>query len=160
VLSFLLLGSACAQERPMQVRCELKIAPRLSATEKAELTFRLLNVGTQPLHLLNWQTPFEGITAPTFTIRRDGVEIAYDGMMVKRGAPAPESYVGLQPGARRQATVDLARGWDVARPGTYTVEYTGKLLDVVAGAARQRRLGDLTPVALRCPPVRFERRSR
>jgi hypothetical protein len=159
MLAVSMLGSACAQERSMQLRCELSIATTLSASQKAELRFTLINAGKRPVQVLNWQTPFEGIAAPMFTVKRDGVEVDYHGAMVKRGAPARESYLELQPGERREVAVDLAAGWDVAVPGTYTVEYAGELFDVVDGTARQRKLDEFTPLALRCPAVSFERNS-
>ena len=140
----------------MQLRCELQIAATLSAEQQAELTFTLVNAGTQPVQVLNWQTPFEGIRAPMLTITRDGTAVDYRGMMVKRGAPTRDSYLGLQPGERRQATVDLSEGWDVAAPGTYSVEYTGELFDVL-GAGRQPSADNMTPMTLRCPPVEFKR---
>ena len=141
----------------MQLRCELRIAAVLNVSEKAALTFSLINAGSQPLQVLSWQTPFEGIAAPMFTVERNGAVVDYRGRMVKRGAPTLESYVALQPGERRQATVDLADGWDVAMAGTYTVEYIGELLDVVSGAVQQRSLDDLKPMPLRCTPVTFKR---
>jgi hypothetical protein len=157
MLWLLTLGSACGQEKLMLLRCEMTLAPTLSPSQKAELTFRLVNAGTRPVQVLNWQTPFEGIAAPMFTVKRDGMVVDFHGAMVKRGAPSRESYLGLQPGERRQAAVDLADGWDVAVPGTYTVEYSGELFDAFVGAARQRTLDGFTPLALRCPVATFQR---
>lgn len=158
MLMGVVLTQACAQERPMQLICELKIAPTLAASDIAELTFALTNAGRQPVQVLTWQTPFEGVRNPMLTVKRDAQELEYRGMMVKRGAPGAGAYLALQPGERREARIDLAKGWEVGAPGIYTVEYIGELLDVVAGKGpAPRSSGAMQSLALDCPAVTFKR---
>jgi peptidyl-Lys metalloendopeptidase len=158
MLMSVVLTQACAQERPMQLLCELQIAPTLAARDTAELTFALTNAGTQPVQVLTWHTPFEGVRNPMLAVKRDTKELEYRGMMLKRGPPRADAYLTLQPGERREARIDLAKGWEVAAPGIYTVEYVGELMDVIAGKSpAPRSSGAMQPLALSCPAVTFTR---
>ena len=162
-LSCLMIGiaaltSACAQEQPMRIRCELSMPKAVTSTQPAELVFALTNEGEDVVHVLAWQTPFEGVRAPMFDVRRDGVEVEYRGPMLKRAAPGKEAYFELQPAQRKEATIDLAAGWDVATPGEYTIEYVAELFDVASGSATvPRSLDGLEPMPLQCGSVKFVR---
>ena len=74
------------QEQTVPIRCELSIPATLAAQDIAALKFTLINTGQAPLQVLNWQTPFEGIRAPMFNVTRDGAEVLYHGVMVKRAS--------------------------------------------------------------------------
>ena len=142
----------------MKLRCEMAIGKSLARDEPAALTFALTNSGSQALQILNWQTPFEGVRAPMFTVLRDGSEVEYRGIMIKRGAPRGEDYLSFAPGERRAVTLDLNEGWDLAPPGNYTVEYSGQLFDVITGNATAPRQPDkLEPMTPTCTPVTFVR---
>jgi peptidyl-Lys metalloendopeptidase len=130
----------------------------LQKADPAELVFSLTNAGSEVVQVLNWQTPFEGIKAPMFDITRDGAEVEYRGRMLKRGAPKKDDYFVLKPGERKQARIDLAGGWDVSAPGTYTVTYTAELFDVIAGSgSAPRGVDDMEGLALDCNSVTFVR---
>jgi hypothetical protein len=157
-IALTVLTPACAQEPPMHIRCEMSIAKSLPNAQPAELVFTLTNVGEDLIHVLNWQTPFEGIKAPMFTVRRDGVEVEYRGPMLKRGAPRREQYLVLKPGERREAKVNLADGWEVSAPGRYTIEYSTQLFDVIAGTAFvPRSVDEFNSVTPSCGSVAFLR---
>lgn len=142
----------------MDLRCELQMAARLTAAQPAELTFTLLNAGRQGIQVLDWQTPFEGMRAPFFTIEHDGKAVEYRGAMVKRGAPSPENYLPIGAGERRTTKIDLAEGWDVSAPGTYTVTYAAQLFDVLAaGAPTPSEPGRFQSVTPKCNSVSFAR---
>ena len=152
------LTSACAQEQPVRIRCELSMPQAVTSTQPAELVFALTNEGEDTVRVLNWQTPFEGVRAPMFEVKRDGAEVEYRGRMVKRGAPAEEAYLELRPGERKEAKIDLAEGWDVAVPGSYTVAYAAELFDVVGDSVRvPRALEELAAMPLSCRAVTFVR---
>lgn len=142
----------------MSVQCELTIAKTLAPHQAAALTFTLTNSGTEAVQVLNWQTPFEGIRAPMFTVKRNGNELEYRGVMVKRAAPRPQDYLAIGPAERRQATIDLAEAWDVTPAGSYTVEYSGELFDVVAGtAAVPSASGTFRSLSPKCKAAAFTR---
>ena len=142
----------------MRIRCELSIAKSLRNTQPAELVFTLTNAGEDVVQVLNWQTPFEGIRSPIFTVVRDGAEVEYRGRMLKRGAPRKEDYLVLKPGERRQAKINLADAWDVEPEGNYTVEYSAQLFDVISGpASAPRSLDEFNEVTPSCNSVAFTR---
>jgi peptidyl-Lys metalloendopeptidase len=142
----------------VRVQCELSIAKVLRDAEPAELVFTLTNAGQGVVQVLNWQTPFEGIRAPMFTVLRDGTEVEYRGPMLKRGAPRKEDYLTLKPGERRQAKINLAEAWDVDASGNYTVQYVAHLFDVIAGPdSAPRGLDEFNEVTLSCNSVAFKR---
>jgi peptidyl-Lys metalloendopeptidase len=152
------LTPVCAQEQSMQIRCEMSMPKTLQGAQAAELAFTLTNAGADAIQVLNWQTPFEGIKAPMFTVTRDGASVEYMGPMLKRGTPRKESYLVLKPGERQQATINLADGWDVAAPGRYTIKYSAQLFDVMAGSVpAPRSLDEFKPFTLSCNSVVFTR---
>lgn len=57
-----------------------------------ELLFRLSNSTSQPLYVLTWHTPLEGLLNRCLEVSRDGTELSYRGEMMKRGAPVASSY--------------------------------------------------------------------
>lgn len=157
-IAFALTAACAAEEQPMRIRCELSMPETITSTQPAELVFALTNEGRDVVQALEWQTPFEGILAPMFDVTRDGEPIDYRGPMVKRAAPRPDSYFELRPGERKEARIDLGKGWDVSASGNYTVEYAAELFDVVSGSApATRSLDQLAPLPLSCGAVRFVR---
>jgi hypothetical protein len=152
------LSPACSKEQPVRIQCELSIAKVLQDAQPAELVFTLTNAGEEVVQVLNWQTPFEGIRAPMFTVLRDGAEVEYRGAMVKRGPPRKEDYLTLKPGERQQAKINLAQAWDVDAAGNYTVQYAAHLFDVIASpASAPRNLDELNEVTPSCNSVSFTR---
>lgn len=158
VMTMALLSACTHEEQPMRIRCELSIPQAVSGSQPAMLTFALINEGSEVVHVLGWQTPFEGLRAPMFNVMRDDAELEYHGPVMKRGAPTPDHYVELKPGERKAASIDLAAGWDLSAAGNYTVEYAAELFDVVSGPKpASRSLDELTPLLLSCATVTFAR---
>lgn len=152
------LTPAGAKEQPVRIQCELTIAKSLRDAQPAELVFTLTNAGEDVVRVLNWQTPFEGIRAPMFSVVRDGAEVEYRGPMLKRSAPRQEDYLVLKPGERRQAKINLADAWDVDAPGNYIVKYSARLFDVMAGpASAPRSLDEFNEVTPSCNSAAFTR---
>jgi peptidyl-Lys metalloendopeptidase len=152
------LSPAYAKEQSVRIECELSIAKSLRAAQPAELVFALTNAGDDVVQVLNWQTPFEGIKAPMFTVERDGVEMEYRGPMLKRSAPRKQDYLMLKPGERRQVKINLADAWSVDAPGDYTITYSAQLFDVIAGpASAPRKLDEFREVTPNCNAVAFTR---
>ena len=83
----------------------------------------LSNPGAHRVALLRWRTPLDGVSAPLFTVTRDGAEVPYRGRMVKRPEPTDADYVTLEPGASVTSDVDHAKLHDLAAPGHYVVTY-------------------------------------
>lgn len=158
IIGLAVLSSACAKEPSVRIKCELSIATSLRAAQPAELVFTLANAGDDFVQVLNWQTPFEGIKAPMFTVERDGVEVEYRGPMLKRSAPRKQDYLMLKPGERRQVHINLSDAWDVDAAGDYSVTYSAHLFDVITGSAlAPRGLEELQEVTPNCNTVTFTR---
>ena len=158
IIGLAVLSSAYAKEQSVRIQCELSVAKSLRAVQPAELVFTLTNAGDDVLQVLNWQTPFEGIKAPMFTLKRDGVEVEYRGPMLKRGAPRKQDYLVLKPGERRQVNINLSDAWSVDAPGNYTVTYSAHLFDVISGTAiAPRGFEEMQEVTPSCNTVAFTR---
>jgi peptidyl-Lys metalloendopeptidase len=142
----------------MRIQCELSVAKVLRNAEPAELVFKLTNAGEEVIQVLNWQTPFEGIRGPIFTVLREGTELQYRGPMLKRGAPRKEDYLTLKAGEKKQTQINLAEAWDVDASGNYTVQYAAHLFDVITGpASAPRSLDEFKAVTPNCNSVAFTR---
>jgi hypothetical protein len=104
------------------------------------ITFAIENTGSEAYQLLKWGTPFEDtLTANCFTVEREGETVPYDGRMVKRGDPAPESYLVIEPGERLTKDVDISHAYAIDQPGNYSVSLNTTLFDAypIAGNAKQ-----------------------
>lgn len=82
----------------------------------------LANPGAHRVAILRWRTPLDGVSAPLFTVTRDGEEVPYRGRMAKRPEPTDADYVTLEPGATVTSDVDLAKLYALP-PGRYAVTY-------------------------------------
>jgi len=139
--------------------------PRVGANEPATVRFTLQNLSQQPLSILEWETPLEGVKNDIFAIEHDGHAVAYRGPLFTRGLPAPESYVRLAPRESVTAVVDLARFYAIDEPGTYRVRLRGRVSDlgtedaaVLAASAQTARR--LRPRPLGSNEVSFEQTGR
>jgi hypothetical protein len=111
--------------------CHLAVPAVVVAGQAVPMTFELVNRSQQTLWLLDWNTPLEGLRAPFVHIAGPTGDVAYLGPQFKRGDPDAAQYRQIAPGARLQATVDLAQAYALAVPGRYRVTYDMALLDVV-----------------------------
>jgi peptidyl-Lys metalloendopeptidase len=127
----LILGSWAlgAQEgRSGTVEARLEAAPQAAGT--ASITFTLTNRGDQPVSVLKWHTPLEGIQNDIFDIVHEGKPVPYVGRLVKRGQPTAEDFVTLGPGETASAVVDLGEAYAFPEPGRYEVRYDPPLTGV------------------------------
>ncbi|HEY0782088.1 MAG TPA: protease [Thermoanaerobaculia bacterium] len=133
-LAYLALA-ACAAAAP-SARSEVRLKATLAAQPSyriggpVRLAFTLENLSAEPVWVLVWYTPLEGIKGDIFRVSRDGTALRYQGPMVKRGDPSVDAYRRVEPGKPLTAEVDLARAYDLSAPGVYRVELTGPLRDV------------------------------
>lgn len=108
----------------------LTVPETVPSGQPVTVGFELENRSPAPVWVLAWNTPLEGMMNDIFRVERDGAEVPYEGPMVKRGNPSGSDYVRLSPGESVSAEVDLARGYDVSKPGSYRVDFRGRLHDV------------------------------
>jgi len=103
--------------------------------ERAIVTVTLANESAADAYLLRWQTPFAGVKANLFDVRRDGEPVEYIGALVKFNRPRPGDYVLLRAGESRSVRVDLGRYYDISRTGEYSVQFRVALQDALRDAA-------------------------
>jgi hypothetical protein len=136
-------------------------APQVRQGEPVEVVFRLRNPTAQPLYVLNWHTPLEGLLSNCLKVTRAGAEIPYQGPMFKRGDPDAESYVTLAPGASVEEKIEASLAYDFSQPGTYRIEFRGPLMDVATRQAEvPRPLGQHRALPVQCPAVELKVISR
>lgn len=120
--------------------------------------FLLKNNAEEPVYLLKWYTPLEGIAGNIFEVTRDGQEIPYIGILASRGAPTPESYVFLEPGEKVTAEVNIAEAYDFMQPGLYTIKFRSPLISHIARSEEEMAttLDELGPVNIPSNEVSLE----
>ena len=125
----ILLGSllfACAgvaAAAPGGVSVHLDASAKAADSGSGRLVFTMSNDGAASVHVLRWQTPFDGVTTDLFAVERDGVAVAYTGPLYKRAAPQAKDYIELAPGASRTVDVDLSAYYDMKAGGQYAIRY-------------------------------------
>ena len=161
------LGASCTSVRRDPVVNEQKPAPLLSCALQAHarvrsgdpvrVHFRLKNLAARPLFVLGWRTPIEGLFGNDWQVTRGGVEIPYQGPMVKRGEPEAEDYVTIAPGEAAEAEVEVSLAYEMRQPGRYVIAFRGPLMDVTtATAAVPRPLAQHQPMAVQCAVLEIE----
>jgi peptidyl-Lys metalloendopeptidase len=136
VAALVVLGAGVApsagsgEEAPL--RYSLSAAQRVVQGQPVEVRFTLFNAAREPLYVLTWYTPLEGLLGDILRVTRDGTPLGYQGPLVKRGDPEREDYVRIGPGESVSAVIDVSRGYPVEQPGDYTVDFSGRLFDVAA----------------------------
>lgn len=153
-------SSACMATSPAReprLACHLAAEPPLVAGGPVRVRLTLVNEGSESLHALVWNTPFEGGWLGTpFAVSRDGVALEYGGAMVKRAEPEADEYLAFAPGEAHEAEADLAEAYAMTAPGEYQVRVTGSLADLAPAGAAPRPRSEHRPAALDCAPLALE----
>ncbi|MCP3059510.1 protease [Myxococcus sp. K38C18041901] len=138
------------------LECSLSAPAQVKAGEPVEVLFKLTNTSAQPVYVLKWHTPLEGIRNDIFKVTLTGsaADQSYMGPMVKRGPPDASSYATLAPGASEERGVDVAQAYGIQTPGTYRIHFVGQLMDVTTDAAKVPALnGEFHDTAVDCPDI-------
>lgn len=138
----------------LKLECSLEVVS-LDGPAGPQLRFSLTNRGTRPLLVLSWGTPLEGWFQPFLRVTRDGVELRYQGPMLKRGDPDAAEYLRLAAGQQRSEIFSLSPAFDAVLPGLYRVEPRITLHDVIDRGSAPRARDDHQPMTLNCAPLAF-----
>ena len=143
---------------------EISLQPEVSSFENDApiiINFTLTNQSSNPIRVLRWTTPINGISDDLFVVTRGSQRIQYIGRMAKRGEPTEEDFVTIEPGKPITVPVNLSMYYAIYEAGDYTITYetdeTGLLVGgpdnlirapVVSNAATFRLLSGRTPPEL------------
>ena len=121
-----------------------------------KLRFTLTNISSKGFFFLKWFTPLEGLAGDIFQVQRDGVDLAYRGKLVKRGAPLSEDYVWIDAGGSISAEVNLAEGYDFSQDGQYTVQFRSPRLSHIAKTTGEQAdsVDELEMIQIPSEPIR------
>lgn len=146
---------AATPSQPLE--CRMEAVHPLVAGGPVALRFRLVNRTDGPLWVLRWNTPIEGWRGTIFTVSFQGIDLPYQGPMLKRGDPGRQEYVEITPRDSLNVSLDLSEAYDVKQPGRYQVKVTGSLMDVTKDASAVPRPRDRQqPMALKCEPLTLD----
>ena len=98
------------------------------AAESQKLFFAMTNESDKPISVLKWHTPLEGFKSDMFHVEYDGKKAVYLGRVYKRGVPAEDDYVTIQPGQTLKYRIEFTEGYDIAESAHYSVRYKTHLL--------------------------------
>jgi hypothetical protein len=142
------------KETPGALACSLSVASRFKVGEPVMVRFQLTNSSAQPVYVLGWNTPFEGLRNSFLQVTRDGTDIPYQGPMLKRGEPTAEDYVSIAPGASADAQVEASLAYDFSQPGHYRIAFRDELLDVATNKPELPHTRErFQPRSVQCPAV-------
>jgi peptidyl-Lys metalloendopeptidase len=134
--------------------CKMSVPPSLKAGEPVQLKFQLTNTTAQPLFVLNWNTPLEGLFNSYLQVTRDGTDVPYQGPMFKRANPEAKSYVTVPAGKSVEGSVEASLAYDFKQPGHYRIAFRNELLDVTSNQSEvPRPLDRFQPMSVKCPAV-------
>ena len=101
----------------------------LGASDDVAVTVTFTNVSSEPVRLLNWVIPSEGIQEGLFEVTRNGEPVEYIGPHIKRAAPTAQDYITLAPGESLSGSSPVSGFYDLSETGSYTVSYAAPSLD-------------------------------
>jgi peptidyl-Lys metalloendopeptidase len=139
-------GSAFAAQGGVSVH--LDASAKAADIGSGKLVFTMVNDSATSVHVLRWQTPFDGVTSDLFSVARDGAAVDYVGPMYKRAAPQAKDYIELQPGAQRSVEVDLSAYYDMKMGGQYTITYARDAQSALLEAGQAARAGVAATTAI------------
>lgn len=87
------------------------------------VTVTISNPTNQPIQVLKWFTPVDGVEDPLFAVTRDGQPVAYTGRLYKRPAATEQDYISLKSGESISSSVNLGDYYDLSESGKYEISY-------------------------------------
>ena len=131
----------------------LRVSVISLGADKVEVT--VTNTSGKTLRIPKWQLPIDVQRSNLFRITRDGLEVGFEGAMIKRGVPTAEDFAILRAGRSYRSVVELSTAYDLSKAGDYTVTYAAPLqyASLSGGARLQQRNG--LPMIAQGAPIRI-----
>jgi peptidyl-Lys metalloendopeptidase len=95
----------------------------LEGPQRIEIEFVMANTSKEPVQVLRWQTPIDGIEHDLFRVMRNGSPVTYTGILAKRPEPIAEDYIVIKPGEKISVAFDPSVAYDMTVRGEYTIQY-------------------------------------
>ena len=83
----------------------------------------LLNHESTDVKILRWLTGVNGLEDDILEVTFNGEAVPYIGPRIKRPAPTEDDFVVLENGRKLFTELDVAKVYDLSRPGEYKVKY-------------------------------------
>lgn len=109
-----------------------------SADDDVYIEVTLSNESGEPVRLLRWLTPIDGLQDGLFQIQRDGQPVPYRGRHYRRPAPTDKDFITLKPGERLHRRVELSSAYDLQTSGQYRITYDVASVSLYSSAAASR----------------------
>ena len=163
VESFLRRGVEAGSAAPigasgLEAHLEVQGPIQQGSGEPIMVSFLLENHAQEPLYLLKWYTPLEGIAGDIFMVFYNGKALPYEGILASRGNPKPDSYIMIEPGKGVTTEVDISKVFDFSHQGTYTIKFRSPQISNVAysEAGMATTLDELGPVRIPSNEIKLE----
>ncbi|WGQ09139.1 protease [Pedobacter gandavensis] len=107
---------------------KMSVKDTVKAGELVELKFTVYNNADTAQSFCKWHTPFEPFISKYLDVKSaSGEEVNYKAAMAKRMMPPPaSSYIAVNSKDSVSTKVDLLKGYDISKPGQYTITYVGQ----------------------------------
>lgn len=115
-------------DHPKELFALLQMKDTIKLGDPVELNFTVYNQTDSVMKFLKWQTPFEPLLSKYLDVKNEqGEEAAYKGAMAKRMMPPPATdSLTVKPNDSLSVKTDLLKGYDIVKPGKYTITYTSE----------------------------------
>jgi peptidyl-Lys metalloendopeptidase len=107
----------------------IEARPRYAYGGAVEVSFFLENHGPEPLRVLAWGSPLEGLFADFLRVELEGRRLPYRGPMVKRGEPSGEEYLLVEGRGELSNRLDLSRAYRFDLPGEVRLKVDASVAD-------------------------------
>jgi len=104
-------------------------------------TLTITNNGNGQQKLLGWYTDLD--EEHIFSVKRDGVEVAFFGPHYKRQAPVEKNFIKLKSGESLTKTFELSALYDMSVTGSYEISYDVKSFHLFANKGQQKKIARL-----------------
>ena len=117
--------------------------PSYQTTDDVKCDFHLTNIGDRTYSVLTWNTPLDELAPKGLDVTRDGKQLEYDGILLKREAPGRRAFLAIAAGETVSSKIHLSPGYDTAKPGTYTVAVDTYLEYAEGRVSNLHKTGDI-----------------
>ena len=119
----LIISSAAAAPKDGPVVTLSTAQTEFTASQEVLVTVAISNPTKHSVRILKWFTPSDGIEEPVFSVKKEGMPVAYDGALYKRLPATGNDYLTLKSGETLTYTVNLGDLYDLSSSGQYEIFY-------------------------------------